>query len=84
MKDIFGSLLFLRPRQESNPHFENRNLTCYPLHHEGNFCNRQDSLYKEYGNYAIAIFNALYLTFIDQHLYDRCTVEMGKVSTERL
>lgn len=25
----------LRPRRESNPHFKNRNLTCYPLHHEG-------------------------------------------------
>ena len=24
-----------RPRQESNPHLKNRNLTCYPLHHEG-------------------------------------------------
>lgn len=23
------------PRRESNPHFKNRNLTCYPLHHEG-------------------------------------------------
>lgn len=25
----------VRPRRESNPHFKNRNLTCYPLHHEG-------------------------------------------------
>lgn len=23
-----------RARRESNPHFKNRNLTCYPLHHE--------------------------------------------------
>ena len=29
--------LLVRPRRESNPHFKNRNLTCYPLHHEGMF-----------------------------------------------
>ena|SRR5699024_3755892 len=24
-----------RPREESNPYYENRNLMCYPLHYEG-------------------------------------------------
>jgi hypothetical protein len=42
--------VFVRPRRESNPHFKNRNLTCYPLHHEGMYVDLQNYRPKVYYN----------------------------------